>query len=157
MLYRGMPDAGKGDGMNAAQNANFEGWSLVELYGHGREAGFVTTQYFGTACMFQVDVPEIPARQETLTVPRWSPDGTRLLPVGTVIEREAIPGRTRLLGVGSIYSMNPATEEAVRIAISKSERREMKVISVPEGSQPALPMVEVDTCEPQEDEEEVGF
>ncbi len=119
--------------------AKFEGWALVELYGHGRESGYVTTQHFGTACMFQVDVPEIPARQETLEAPRWAEDGSRLLPAGTVIEREAIPGRTRLLGVGSIYSMNPATEEAVRLAISRSERRAMKVISIPDGAQARLP------------------
>lgn len=131
---------------NMEQNeAKFEGWALVELYGHGHEAGYVTTQHFGTACMFQVDIPEIPARQETLESPRWAEDGSRLLPVGTVIEREAIPGRTRLLGVGSIYSMNPATEEAVRLAISRSERRAMKVISIPDGAQKRLP-------EPQEAE-----
>jgi hypothetical protein len=70
-----------------------------------------------------------------------------------VVEREAIPGRTRLLGVGSVYSMNPATEEAVRMAISNSERRSIKVISVPEGSHPALPVVDVDTYEPVDDEE----
>lgn len=123
------------------QDAKFEGWALVELFGHGHEAGYVTTQHFGTACMFQVDVPEIPAHQETLTAPRWSEDGNRLLPVGAVIEREAVPGRTRMLGIGSIYSMNPATEDAVRVAISRSERRAIKVISIPE--QAALPSPEV--------------
>ena len=74
-----------------------------------------------------------------------------------MVEREAIPGRTRLLGVGAIYSMNPATEEAVRMAISNSERRAIKVISVPEGSQPSLPLVEVDTYEPSDEEDEVEF
>ena len=133
------------------KDANFEVWALVELYGHGRESGYVTTQHFGTACMFQVDVPEIPARQETLEAPRWAEDGSRLLPAGTVVEREAIPGRTRLLGVGSIYSMNPATEEAVRLAISRGERRAMKVISIPESAQASLPSVTVDTWEPRED------
>jgi len=134
-----------------SESAKFEGWALVELYGHGHEAGYVTTQHFGTACMFQVDIPEIPARQETLQAPKWAEDGSRLLPAGTVIEREAIPGRTRLLGVGSIYSLNPATEEAVRLAVSRSERRVMKVISIPESAQASLPSVAVDTWEPHED------
>lgn len=141
--------------MEQEKQGAFEGWALVELYGHGREAGYVTTQSFGNACMFQVDVPEIPARQETLEAPRWAEDGSRLLPVGTVIEREAIPGRTRLLGVGSIYSMNPATEDAVRLAISRSERRAMKVISVPEGSVPALaPPGDEDFIDDDEEEAE---
>lgn len=132
-------------------SAKYEGWALVELYGHGHEAGYVTTQYFGTACMFQVDVPEIPARQETLTAPRWEENGSRLLPVGTVVEREAVPGRTRLLGVGSIYSMNPATEEAVRAAVSRSERRSMRVISIPEKSERTLLPGETEAEYPSED------
>ena len=34
-------------------NARFEGWALIELFGHGHEAGFVTTQYYGDKAMFQ--------------------------------------------------------------------------------------------------------
>lgn len=116
--------------MDLNNAAHFEGWCLVELFGHNREAGFVTTQYFGDKAMFQIDVPEIPVRQETLTSPKW--DERRLMPAGTVIEREAIPGRTRLVNPGAVYALNPATEEAVREAIARSERREIKVISMPE-------------------------
>ena len=115
------------------QNAKFEGWALVELMGHQREAGFVTTQYFGDKAMFQIDVPEIPARQETLEIPRWLDDV--LAPVGTVVEGAAIPGRTRLVNPGAVYALNPATEAAVRVAVARGERREIKVISLPEGKQ----------------------
>lgn len=114
-------------------SAKFEGWALVELFGHGREAGFVTTQYFGDKAMFQVDVPEIEEREETLSSPKW--DGSRLLPAGSVISRAAIPGRTRLVNPGAVYAMNPATEAAVRAAVSSSERREIKVISLPDSAQ----------------------
>lgn len=134
--------------------AKFEGWALIELYGHGSEAGYVTTQYFGTACMFQVDVPELPARQETLKAPRYV--SMRFCPEGTVVEREAIPGRSRLLGPGSIYAMNHATKEAVLEAISRSERREIKVLSIPEGStaQVLLPGESGSTEEFNEDDDE---
>lgn len=115
------------------QNAKFEGWALIELFGHGHEAGYVTTQYYGDKAMFQVDVPEIPARQETLDRPRWIEDA--LAPVGSVVEATPIPGRTRLVNPGAVYSMNPATEDAVRAAIARSERREIKVISMPESAQ----------------------
>ncbi len=113
------------------QQAKFEGWALIELFGHQTEAGFVTTQYFGDKAMFQVDVPEIEARQETLDVPRWI--GSSLAPVGSVVEGEAIAGRSRLINPGAVYAMNPATEAAVRAAITRSVRREIKVISLPEG------------------------
>lgn len=116
--------------------AVFSGWALVELMGHQREAGFVTTQYFGDKAMFQIDVPEIPEREETLKSPRY--EGHRLLPVGSVVSREAIPPRTRLVNPSAVYAINPATEEAVRSAVAASERREIKVISMPEGAQVAL-------------------
>ena len=112
--------------------AKYEGWTLIELFGHGHEAGYVTTQYFGDKAMFQVDVPEIPSQQETIDRPRWGDnDSDGLLSVGTVIERAAIPGRTRLINPGAVYSMNPATEEAVRAVIAKNERRSMRVLSMP--------------------------
>lgn len=120
-----------------AVGAKFEGWALVELFGHQREAGYVTTQYYGDKAMFQIDIPEVPARQETLTRPNW--EGPRMLPIGSVIEREAVAGRTRLVNPGAVYAMNPATEEAVRAAVAASGSREIKVLSLPEGKQLAAP------------------
>jgi hypothetical protein len=138
--------------MEQQQAAKFEGWALIELFGHGSEAGFVTTQYFGDKAMFQVDVPELPAREEALKSPRYI-DG-RFCPEGTVVEREAVPGRTRLVNPGAIYAMNPATKEAVLEAIARSERREIKVISVPENSIPMLGSVSdnPDECEDEDEE-----
>lgn len=130
-----------------AQNAKFEGWAVIELFGHQREAGFVTTQYFGDRAMFQVDVPEIPARQETTTSPRWV--GDVLAPAGSVVEGSAIPGRTRLINPGAVYAMNPATEEAVRTAIQRGVQREIKVVSLPENAR-----LESGAPEPSEEEED---
>lgn len=124
--------------------AKFEGWCLIELFGHQREAGYVTTQYFGDKAMFQVDVPEIPEHQETLQAPKWAERG--LLPAGSVISREAIPGRTRLINPGAVYAMNPATEIAVRAAIAQSERRDIKVISMPGVAQLETGAVEEEIC-----------
>lgn len=133
--------------------AVFSGWALVELMGHQREAGYVSTQYFGDKAMFQVDVPEIPEREETLKSPRY--EGHRLLPVGSVVSRDAIPPRTRLVNPSAVYAINPATEEAVRAAVSASERREIKVISVPEGTQAVLAAPDhIDEYDPDEDEED---
>jgi hypothetical protein len=141
--------------MEGANQSSYSGWALVELFGHQREAGFVTTQYFGDKAMFQVDVPEIGAREETLTAPRYI-DGV-FAPVGTVVSRGAIPGRSRLLGPGALYAINPATEEAVRAAISASERREIKVISLPEGKQLAAALPENDEDCDSGDPDDIEF
>lgn len=114
-------------------NAEFNGWALIELYGHGREVGYVTTRYFGTACMFQVDVPELPERESTLTAPQFH--GRQLLPAGAVVKKAAVPGRSRMLGPGSIYAMNPCTEDAARAAIERSAPRDIALVSLPEGHQ----------------------
>lgn len=127
---------------------------MIELFGHGHEAGFVTTQYYGDKAMFQVDVPEIPERQETLAIPKWGDAG--LMPVGTVIKKEAIAGRTRLVNPGAVYSMNPATEEAVREVIARNERREIKVISMPAVTERTLLPGEPDDVELDDDDHDYG-
>ena len=120
-----------------AQNANYSGWTLIELFGHGHEAGYVTTQYFGDKAMFQVDVPEIPEREETLDRPRWI--DSKLCPVGTVVKGLAIPGRSSFINPGSIYRMTPATEEAVRVAITRGVQRDIEVVSLPADPARQLP------------------
>jgi hypothetical protein len=109
--------------------AQFEGWAIVELFGHQQEIGYVTTRYFGTACMFQVDVPSLPAREWTVTSPQyvnndWQPEGTK-------VQKKEAPARSRLLGPGSIYALNPCTEQAAMLAIEKLSGREIVVLSVP--------------------------
>ena len=81
--------------MEAAQN-HLESWAVVELMGHQKEVGFVTTQYYGTACMFKIDVPDLSEREQTLKRDRWI--GDTLAPAGTTIRLGAQPGRTRLVG-----------------------------------------------------------
>jgi hypothetical protein len=124
-----------------SEQAKFEGWALIELFGHAREAGYVTTVYFGPAAMFRVDVPEIPARQEIADRPRWL--DSKLCPIGTVVEAEAIPGRTRYVGPSAVYAMNPASEETVRAAAAKMVDRAVKIIAMPASAQ-LLPGEEVD-------------
>ena len=114
------------------EQAKFEGWALLELFGHGREAGYVTTAYFGGTALFRVDVPEVPARQETADRPRWM--GNKLCPIGTVVEAEAVPGRTCYLGPGSIFRISPSSEEAVR-AVAARVDRDVKIVSLPAGAQ----------------------
>lgn len=122
--------------MEQAQ-AKFEGWAVVELFGHQREIGFVTTEYFGASALFRIDVPEVPERESTLERPEWIEN--RLAPIGTVVKRSAVEGRTRYVGPGAIYGLNPCSESAARKAVETNVRREIAIISLPEGKQLVAP------------------
>lgn len=116
-----------------ANQAKFEGWAIVELFGHQREAGFVTTQYYGDKAMFQVDVPELLEREYILEKPEWGPDA--MIPAGSTVKKEAVPGRSRLVNPGAVYAMNPCDEAGVRKALETGARREIKLVKLAEGKQ----------------------
>lgn len=67
------------------------GWALLELFGHQRIVGQLTTQTLGVNVMFRVDVPD-------------------LTKDGKVVRR----GFTRYYSPMAVYSVSPIDEEAVR-------------------------------------------
>jgi len=121
------------------KQANFEGWAIVEMMGHRKEIGYVTTQAFGQAVMFRVDTPELPERAFVLTRPEYasiSDKGRQWCPQGTKVKRAAVPARSCLVAPGSLYAMNPCTEEAARTAIEQNMDRPLILIELP--PRPAL-------------------
>ncbi len=100
----------------------FEGWAIVELFGHQREVGFVTTQVFGAAVLFRIDTPELPEREYTLERPEQvKHEGIyRWAGVGSKVKREGVPAKTKLVGPSAIYAMTPCTEQTARMAIERS-------------------------------------
>ncbi|GEM_PF-2856323 len=54
-----------------AKAAAFEGWAVVEMFGHAKEIGFVTTEAYGSAVLFRVDTPELPEREFILESPEY--------------------------------------------------------------------------------------
>lgn len=120
------------------QQATFEGWAVVELFGHSREIGYVKTEYFGGTAMLRVDVPER-AASEILTTEAQYLNGTRV-PAGTKLVRDAVPARSRLIGMGAVYALNPCTESAALIAIERMTHQPLRLIDVP-----ALPSAEDET------------
>lgn len=120
--------------------SNFESWAVVELLGHRKEIGFVTTQAFGPAVLFRVDVPELPARDYTLESPEYV-DG-RYCPIGTKVQRPASPGRSCLVAPASLYAINPCSEEAAMKVIERSVARPLIILELPE--QTALPAHDLD-------------
>lgn len=95
----------------------------------------MTSQYFGNAAMFQIDIPALPERGVPITTPQYvdTDTGCKFAPVGTIVRKAAIEGRSRLVGPGAIYSLNPCTEEVVRQLIDE-ESRAIALVSLPEGT-----------------------
>lgn len=111
----------KEDALEDKQQASHSGWAIMELNGHNREAGFVSTEYFGGPALFRIDVPELPEREITLTSPEWI-EGN-LLGVGSVIKKQAVEGRTLHVGITSVYRANWCSETIVRQALELTPRK----------------------------------
>jgi hypothetical protein len=112
--------------------AKFEGWAVVELFGHAKEAGYVTTQYFGDKAMFQIDVPAFADREYTLERPEWSEvDGRdQLIPKGSKVMRKGSPARSRIVSPGAVYAMNPSSEDLIRKLLDRDVPRKLIVLEI---------------------------
>lgn len=110
------------------QASKFEGWAVVEMFGHMREAGYVSTEYFGTGALFRVEVPELPEREVTLTRPQWIDN--ELCDTGSKISRAKVEGRTRFIGPGAIYALNPCSKDAAFSALESMTSRETKIVEL---------------------------
>ena len=134
--------------MTEAQ-AKFEGWAVVEMMGHQREVGYVTTEVFGAACLFRVDTPELPERDYELKRPEWAQKNGEVVhaPAGSKVRRPAVPAKTRLIGPPAIYAITPCTEQFARTAIEELIRREPILLSLPENSK-ALPAAALSPFQP---------
>jgi hypothetical protein len=130
------------------EQSTFEGWAEIELFGHAREAGYVTTKYFGPAALLHVQVPEIAARRETSTRPGYI-DGRRY-PAGTIAELQPIPPRERYIGFGSVYALNPCSEERVRRVVEEIGGRKIEIVYAP--LEQLLPSAAVPQAEGYDDE-----
>jgi len=143
----------------------FEGWAVVELFGHGKAIGFVTTEYFGTACMFRVDTPEREARESVLAKPTYAHFGDdmgyRTMPKGTKVQRPATPAKSRLIGPGAVFAINPCSEELAKAQLELDEPRPLIALEIPEeyrqkslagGPQPIVDLMDRGPDEEDEDE-----
>lgn len=110
------------------QTTKFEGWAVVEVFGHQRYAGFVTTQAFGQAVMFRVDVPPLEER-ERVTKSYEYIDGQNV-PPGSTVKESAVQGYTKLFGVGAIYGITPCTQEAAVKAVAAMQSRKMQLVAL---------------------------
>ncbi len=96
--------------MEEQTQTQFNGWALVEIMGHRRAAGEVTTKYIGTAAFLHVVTPEVPPTLYTVDSDRWI-DGSRVY-AGSIMEASR-PRSEIYIGSGSIYAMTPIAEDEV--------------------------------------------
>lgn len=129
--------------MTEQQQARFEGWAIVDVLGHQRYVGYVTTEAYGQAVLFRVDVPALEERERTTKRPGYAADG-RYLPAGTVVKEGAVSGYTKLIGSGSIYAISPCTKEAALEAVEQTQVRPLMQITLP--PERALSAPEVSSC-----------
>jgi hypothetical protein len=93
----------------------FEGWGIIEIFGHRKAAGFIREVSLFGAQMAAVDIPESPAVEE-----QWEGEGANRYRVRAA--RPAIPAATQFYGGGSIFSMTPTTEQVARAAVERFRR-----------------------------------
>ena len=117
--------------MTDLPQAQFTGWARVEVMGHQQHIGYVRTEVYGAAVLFRIDTPALPNREWITLAPSYV--GGQWTPAGSVVQREALPGASVLVGAGSIYRICPCTEEAALKAIDSTQRTELKLISLPAG------------------------
>ena len=140
------------------KQAAFEGWAIVEMMGHQREAGFVTTENYGAASLFRIDTPARPEREYILRRPEYAakePGTLQWAPVGSKVKRAPLPAKSRLVGVGSIYALNPCTEEACIAAIEELIRPDLILLELPSERQREFLLSSAEQAEQQEEDEEI--
>jgi hypothetical protein len=116
--------------MAELQQAHFEGWAIVDVLGHQRYVGYVTTEAYGQAVLFRVDVPALEERERVTKRPGHFAD-RGYLPAGTTVKEGAVAGYTKLIGSGSIYTLTPCTKEAALEAVEQSQPRPLMSVALP--------------------------
>lgn len=111
------------------QQAKFDGWAIVDVLGHQRYVGYVTTEAYGQAVLFRIDVPELAERERVTKAPGYT--GGRYLPAGTTVTEGAVAGYSKLIGAGSIYAITPCTKAAALEAVEQSQPRPLMSAQLP--------------------------
>lgn len=81
------------------EQEGFEGWAIVELFGHKRMAGHVSSQVVAGGALVRIDVPETAADRQPATA-----------------------AYTKLVGIAAVYGITPVSEEVARRAAREIER-----------------------------------
>lgn len=133
------------------KQSNFSGFAVVEIYGHQKYAGHVSTELFGTAVMFRIDIPALEERERWTERNEYHNEFGYLKP-GTKVKEGAVQGYTKLFGPGAIFSLTPCTEEACIKAVEAMQPRPFMVVELPK-----LPALEAGSVISRNGEDPFGF
>ena len=133
--------------MTEPKQAAFEGWAIVEIFGHQKAIGFVTTEAYGSACLFRVDTPELPEREVELKRDTYLTvkvteglDRSQWFGKGSRVKRQSVQASSQLIGPGAIYRLVPCTEAVAREAIEELIPRPLILLEEKgKAEQPLLP------------------
>lgn len=124
-----------------AKQTTFEGWAVLEIFGHQRYAGYVTSEAFGQAVLFRVEVPPLEARDRITK--HWEYVDDKQVPPGSTVRDDAVQGYTKFFGPGAIYAMTPCSQEAAEKAVASMQARNVTVVQLaPEAK--TLPPADTD-------------
>jgi|KBSSwiStaDraftv2_1062776.scaffolds.fasta_scaffold378862_2 hypothetical protein len=132
------------------QQAKFDGWAIVDVLGHQRYVGYVTTEAYGQAVLFRIDVPELAERERVTKQPGYV--DSRYVPAGTTVKEGAVAGYTKLIGAGSIYAITPCTKAAALEAVEQSQPRPLMSVQFPPDRALAAQVDENGHVSPRESE-----
>jgi hypothetical protein len=132
------------------EQSKFEGWAVLEIFGHQRYAGYVTTEAFGQAVLFRVDVPPLEERQRVTKHYEYLDD--RSLPPGSTVQEGAVQGYTKYFGPGAIYALTPCTQEAAQKAVASMQARKVSLVSLPPEAAVAALAAPSCACDPDDPE-----
>ena len=97
------------------EEADFDFWCVVELFGHQRMAGRLTEKPKGSTVFFQIDVPD----------------------------KNGMVRYSRIINASSIYAINPTTREAVLRICNKpgydTNRPAVPYVPVPDHPKDPIP------------------
>jgi len=113
-----------------AASPRFDGWAIVDVLGHQRYVGYVTTEAYGQAVLFRIDVPALEERERTMKAPGYISE-RGYVPAGTTVKEGAVAGYTKLIGAGSIYAITPCTQEAAYKAVEQAQPRPLMSVQLP--------------------------
>jgi hypothetical protein len=106
-----------------SKQPTFEGWALVEIFGHRKVAGMVSdVEMFGSR-FCRIDEPDMPATTRKRS--RYHVDR------GYEEAEEAVPARqarSHFYGAASIFGVTPCTEKVVREYLARVQRDEAPAV-----------------------------
>jgi hypothetical protein len=102
-----------------SEQANYEGWTILELMGHRRLGGYVREQELAGAAFLRIDVPG----------------------------RDGAPAATQFYAPGAVYAITPTTEEMATAVALRTRVEPVQRWELPRLPEPTFGQGNCDVCD----------